>query len=189
MTKKELRKIYLKKRTELSREQCLENSMLLASTFFSEYQPGDYKSIHIYLPILRKNEPDTFRIIETIQAKSPATKIMIPVTDHETNKLRNCLLTPETKLEENVWGIPEPLNPLFTDLEPELVIVPLLAFDRKGYRVGYGKGFYDRFLAGLTISPLKVGLSFFPAVEEISDTDQYDIPMNACMLMNEVIKF
>ena len=61
-------------------------------------------------------------------------------------------------------------------------MLPLLAFDKKGYRVGYGKGFYDRFLLNLKEDALKVGLSLFEVEDDlISDINSYDIPMDICV--------
>jgi 5-formyltetrahydrofolate cyclo-ligase len=68
-----------------------------------------------------------------------------------------------------------------------MVLVPLLAFDRQGFRVGYGKGFYDRFLQNL--STLKIGLSFFDADEDIDDVHAYDIQLDQCITPNKIVTF
>jgi len=86
----------------------------------------------------------------------------------------------QTLIEQNSWGIPEPLGGVRVDeQEIDLVFVPLLVFDEMGYRVGYGKGYYDRFLSKCRSDIQKVGLSFFEPIAQISDRDAYDIPLTA----------
>ncbi|MDY6994028.1 MAG: 5-formyltetrahydrofolate cyclo-ligase, partial [Pseudomonadota bacterium] len=70
-----------------------------------------------------------------------------------------------------------------------LVLCPLLAFDKKGFRVGYGKGFYDRFFQKCQPNAIKVGLSFEEAVEHIEDINQYDIPLNYCVTPKKLYVF
>ena len=87
----------------------------------------------------------------------------------------------------NEYHIPEPVNGNeFLD-KPDLVIIPLLAFDKKGYRVGYGKGFYDRFLQNITTQ--KIGLSLFDTTEEIIDVHLNDIRLDKCITPNGIIDF
>jgi len=61
------------------------------------------------------------------------------------------------------------------------VFVPLVVFDRKGNRAGYGKGYYDRFLMTCRPDCLKIGFSYFEPVELLEDKNQYDIPLNMCI--------
>lgn len=70
-----------------------------------------------------------------------------------------------------------------------MVLIPLLAFDKKGYRVGYGKGFYDRFLADCRPDVVKVGLSVFEPIDEIADLNEFDIKMDFCITPNRVWQF
>ena len=73
--------------------------------------------------------------------------------------------------------------------EIDLVLVPLLAFDKNGYRVGYGKGYYDKFLSNCRPDVIKIGLSFFDAVDEIEDIDDYDLPLNFCVTPQRLYDF
>lgn len=70
-----------------------------------------------------------------------------------------------------------------------MVLIPLLAFDKNGYRVGYGKGFYDRFLAECRPDVVKVGLSVFEPIDEITDLNEFDIKMDFCITPNRVWQF
>ena len=73
--------------------------------------------------------------------------------------------------------------------EIDLVFVPLLAFDKKGFRVGYGKGFYDKWLAGCRPDCIKVGFSYFEPVESIDDRHEFDVPLNLCITPHNVYVF
>ncbi|HEX8461529.1 MAG TPA: 5-formyltetrahydrofolate cyclo-ligase, partial [Segetibacter sp.] len=73
--------------------------------------------------------------------------------------------------------------------EIDLVFVPLLAYDKRGYRVGYGKGFYDRYLSLCKPEVLKVGFSYFGPEESIDDTHQFDVPLNYCITPDNIYEF
>ena len=68
-------------------------------------------------------------------------------------------------------------------------MIPLLAFDKKGFRVGFGKGYYDKFLARCKPNVIKAGLSFFDPVDEINDISGFDIPLNFCITPKEIFSF
>ena len=89
-----------------------------------------------------------------------------------------------TTFMPNRWGIDEPdpisSQPLATQLI-DAVLVPLLAFDKQGYRVGYGGGYYDRFLAGCRPDTMRIGVSFFEPIAAISDVNEWDIPLDLCL--------
>jgi 5-formyltetrahydrofolate cyclo-ligase len=70
-----------------------------------------------------------------------------------------------------------------------MVLIPLLAFDQTGQRVGYGKGYYDRFLANCRPDCIKTGLSFFPAEDKITDTNTFDIAMDFCITPDKIYEF
>ena len=81
----------------------------------------------------------------------------------EENQLSHILLTDATLIRPNALGIPEPVGGLEVPIENvEVVFVPLLAYDKKGNRIGYGKGYYDRFLSTCPTRCIKIGLSFSP---------------------------
>ncbi len=70
-----------------------------------------------------------------------------------------------------------------------MVFVPLLAFDEKGHRVGYGKGFYDKFLSECKPEVLKIGLSFFESETLISDVLTTDIQLDLCVTPSKIYNF
>jgi len=71
----------------------------------------------------------------------------------------------------------------------DMVITPLLAFDDKGYRVGFGKGFYDRFFASLNKEVKRIGISLFESCENIEDINEHDIPLTHCVTPNKTYSF
>ena len=100
------------------------------------------------------------------------------------------LLTDTTKNKKNDYNIPEPVDGIEVPSNKiEVVFIPLLAFDKQGNRVGYGKGFYDQFLAECHPNTIKIGLSFFEPEALISDVNSADVQLNYCVTPNKIIEF
>jgi len=184
--KSEIRKQALKARLEISDEdyQSLNNGLLnqfISLDFIS------IKTLHIFLPIVEKKEPNTFLLIEWLAENHPEIKIIVPKADFETALMTNHEYLGIDDLQKNLYNILEPQKGILHDGEVDMILVPLLAFDNQGYRVGYGKGFYDRFLENLNAQ--KIGLSLSPAVEKIDDVNEYDIRLDYCITPTKTIKF
>ncbi len=198
MTKSALRQQFLAQRRALSAEEVTHRSLAIAEFFWASNSrrvgltlPAQ-GILHTFLPIVRQNEVDTWLIIYRIWQDFPAIQVAVSVTNTMTNRLDHYALTPQTPLIENRWSIPEPQQDNRTAIDSEqidLVLVPLLAFDRQGHRVGYGKGYYDRFLAECRPDCLKIGLSLFEPVERIADTELTDVRLNVCLTPNQVYFF
>lgn len=186
MKKAELRKLAMNQRKSLSPLVASELSLQLLS-HFSELDFSGVKTIHIFLPIAEKNEPDTFLFIDWLESNYPNIKIIVPKADFETALMSNYVYSGREDLQKNLYNILEPQKAELHDGEVEMVIIPLLAFDKRGYRVGYGKGFYDRFLKGLTT--LKVGISFFEPSNNIEDVNEHDICLDLCLTPHRVYDF
>jgi 5-formyltetrahydrofolate cyclo-ligase len=178
MRKAEIRKIELARRKALSVEQVEEMSGKLLDQFVKLDFSG-MKSVHVFLPIEEKREPDTFLFVAWLAENHPAIKIIVPKADFETALMSHHIYEGKEDLQKNMYHILEPQKSGIYQGEISLVIVPLLGFDLKGYRVGYGKGFYDRFLTG--IETRKIGLSFFEPVDVIEDVHEQDIRLDACI--------
>jgi 5-formyltetrahydrofolate cyclo-ligase len=189
MNKTELRKYALQKREQLSemeREEML--SKLLAH--FSEFDFSSIKIVHIYLPIKRKHEIDTFKLIDFLRAHKPSLIIVVPRSNFKILEMENVVYDEYTILEENKYGIYEPINgELIADEKIDMVICPLLAFDKRGYRVGYGKGFYDRFLSKCRGDVVKIGLSYFDPEEKIEDINDADVSLDYVISSSRIWKF
>lgn len=186
MLKAALRKLALVQRNALtSTELALANKKLLEG--FKTLDFGKIKSVHIFLPIVHQKEPDTFLLIDWLKENHPEITIVVPKADFSVNQMSNFIYLDRTDLLNNHYQIPEPQQAKPFVGTPDMVLVPLLAFDVKGYRVGYGKGFYDRFLQDITTQ--KVGLSFFEATEKIIDVHLNDIQLDKCITPNGIIDF
>jgi len=186
MLKFEIRKQALKDRLTISEAeyQSLNNGLL---NQFVALDLSTVKTIHIFLPITEKREPNTFLLIEWLAENHPEIKIIVPKADFETALMSHHEYLGVHDLKKNLYNILEPQKGNVHDGEIDLVLVPLLAFDKKGYRVGYGKGFYDRFLKN--INAQKIGLSLHPAIDQIDDVDQHDIRLDFCITPTETTKF
>ncbi|ADB41329.1 5-formyltetrahydrofolate cyclo-ligase [Spirosoma linguale] len=188
MTKSALRQAFLAQRKALTPDEVACRSELIAGHFFAYMEKNDLVDastiIHTFLPIKRRNEVNTWAIIEPIWLSFPHIHISVPVTDEYNQQLLNYTIFPGTPLVTNRLGIPEPAvgSRYETELEQiSVVLVPLLAFDKQGHRVGYGGGYYDRFLAGCRPDCLKIGLSLFEAVDEITDIEPTDVKLDFCI--------
>ena len=84
--------------------------------------------------------------------------------------------------EANAWNIPEPVDTEVAGAELlDLVIIPMLAFDKKGNRVGYGKGYFDRYLKQCREDCIKIGFSYFDPVDSVDDASDFDVPLDLCI--------
>ena len=116
--------------------------------------------------------------------------ILISKSDFETGNMTHFLLTDSTLIKKNDYNIPEPIDGIeISNDKIEVVFIPLLAFDTKGNRVGYGKGFYDRFLTNCKPEAMKIGLSFFDPEDEISDVFESDVRLDYCVTPNKNYTF
>ncbi len=182
MTKTELRKTYLARQKALSSTERAEKSSVIALHFFECVDLSKIKILHCFIPIEKFNEVDTLIILRALRENSPKTRIAVPRINFETRELESLICTYETKLIENAWEIREPAGgELVEPEEIDMVLVPGLAFDQVGHRVGYGKGFYDRFLKTCRNDCVKIGFSYFDPVEEIADVHEGDTALSACI--------
>ena len=156
-------------------------------TQFSRLNFNGVKVLHIFLPIQEKNEPDTFLLIEWLREQHPDIKIIVPKSDFSTFLMTHHVLGDHKELQKNAFNILEPQQGEEHKGDIDMVILPLLAFDSRGYRAGYGKGFYDRFLQGM--DTLKVGLSFFEVSEDIEDVNEHDLKLDLCITPGKLYDF
>ena len=191
MIKSQLRKYYLSKRKAISAEEIVIKSQQITDLFFQKFDLLKVENIHIFLPIIKHNEINTWLIIRRLQQESPKMAILIPKIIPENFEIENFLFD-EKKLIVNPWGILEPSGENQDKIEPEkidLVIIPLLIFDKNGNRVGYGKGFYDRFLQQCNPKTLKIGMCLEEPIEMIEDVNEFDIKMDFCITPIKIYKF
>jgi 5-formyltetrahydrofolate cyclo-ligase len=189
MTKQVLRKQFLQQRLALS----LQEKHQLTAMMLEQFSGKIFPSIKIalgYLAIEEKNELSSHFFEEMLEINNPDLQVCYPAANAETLSMTVFAADDDLEIGTGPYNIPQPIsgNIILPEMI-DLIFVPLLAFDKKGFRVGYGKGYYDRFITRCKPTILTVGLSFFDAVETISDTNQFDIPLTHCITPNQVYVF
>lgn len=187
MNKKELRKKYKELRQQLSDDTRVDMSLAIANRML-QLEVWDKTYYHLFLTIEEQKEVDTEFILQLLAGKDK--EIVVSKSDFDTFEMTHFLLTDNTKFRTNAYNIPEPVTGLEVPVSKiDVVFVPLLAFDVKGNRVGYGKGFYDKFLSKCAAEVIKIGLSFFEAEAEISDANESDIRLDFCVTPDRIYTF
>jgi 5-formyltetrahydrofolate cyclo-ligase len=190
MLKAEARKVFLARRKQLLEGQYYSFNQQLYHLFFTQVDLSFVKTMHIYLPIEKNHEPDTWQIIDRIRREHAHIRLCVPKVNGITNQLDNFYFEGLHQLQLNAWGIPEPQQGVpVPSKKIDMVIVPLLAFDERGNRVGYGKGFYDKFLAQCRPNCRRLGLSFFEPVDAIDDVDVSDVALTHCLTPARLVRF
>ncbi|SFA89668.1 5-formyltetrahydrofolate cyclo-ligase [Algoriphagus aquimarinus] len=188
LDKPQLRTFYRELRAALSDEDLERKSLAITDNvivFLSDRK--ELTQFHLFFPIPKQREINTYPIKEYLEKRGDA--VYTSRVELDSLSLQTLLLKPNTKFQYDAWGIPVPEEfELVTNESIQIVFVPLLAFDQKGNRIGFGKGYYDVFLASLDPSVLKVGLSFFSAELSISP-ELHDIPLDYCITPENIITF
>ncbi|MGV3460805.1 MAG: 5-formyltetrahydrofolate cyclo-ligase [Flavobacterium sp.] len=187
MTKKDLRTKYKDLRQQLSQNKIEDKSLLIANKLL-ELPIWDKKYYHLFLTLEEQKEIHTDFVLNILGGKDK--EVIVSRSDFETMTMVHYLLTDSTRLVKSVYGIPEPVEGI--EVPPhkiDVVFVPLLAFDEHGHRVGYGKGFYDRFLNECRDDVIAVGLSFFEAESEAIEASETDVPLDYCVTPLQVYSF
>ena len=189
MNKAEARAHFINLRKSLSETQ-LEEADLAILAHFKTLSFSGIKHLHIFLPIADKNEVNTQLIANWLREKHPAIRLVLSKSDIKQQTLQHFIWDEQTTLQTNQWGITEPTDGLrVEEKELDMILIPLLAYDMQGNRVGYGKGFYDRFLAKCKPSVQKVGLSYFEPLDIIAGADSFDVKLNACINPEKIWRF
>lgn len=179
MNKKELRAKYKTLRQELSPDEIEDKSLAIANRML-QLDIWEKTYFHLFLTIEEQKEVETEFILQILAGYDK--EIVVAKTNFETLEMTNYLLTDNTKFQKNEYNIYEPVDGIEVPIAKiEVVFVPLLAYDKKGNRVGYGKGFYDKFLSACNEDVIKIGLSFFEPEETIDDVFESDIRLDYCI--------
>jgi 5-formyltetrahydrofolate cyclo-ligase len=194
MNKKDLRKKYKELREQLSVDEIEAKSMAIANrllqldTIPNGRQVWEQTYFHLFLSIEEQKEVDTEFILQILAGKDK--EIVVAKSNFKTLEMTHYLLTDNTKFQKNEYNIYEPVDGLEVPVSKiDVVFVPLLAYDKKGNRVGYGKGFYDKFLSKCREDIIKIGLSFFEPEDAIAAVSETDIRLDYCVTPMTVYNF
>jgi 5-formyltetrahydrofolate cyclo-ligase len=190
MTKAELRQLYLEKRRQMLPAEVDAASRAVADRFFDEIDLSAVSNLHTFIRSARANELDTSNIYLRIWRDLPKIATYAPRVDTSSPEMESVRFHSSTELVESRWGIREPMGD--DTAEPEsfdLVILPLLAFDESGHRVGYGKGYYDRFLSKCRLDCQRVGVCAFPPEQRIDNVGWHDLKLNTCITPMHTYRF
>lgn len=187
MDKVVARKLGKAVRAGLSPEEKLARDERIVARAKAELEWTRYRRAHVFLPIKRLGEIDTWPLVAWMWREWPEIEVYAPKLSGGVAQVK---IGPETQFEVNTGGIPEPIEgAVLGGQDLDLVLTPLLAFDARGGRVGYGGGFYDRFLASQPRA-LRVGLAYEDClVTEGIMTEGYDIRLHALLTEQKMWRF
>lgn len=172
MDKTALRRQIREKKRAMTEREIWTASEKLTELFLSSEQYQQAKSIYGYLPY--NQEVRTIPILE--QALADGKRVAVPKV--YGNEMRFIYLSDLSAVEKGYSGIPEPVadEPVADD-PAALVLMPGLAFDKAGHRIGYGGGFYDKFLSQEPTHPT-VALCYDFQMLPVIETEEFDIPVD-----------
>ncbi|WP_027376593.1 5-formyltetrahydrofolate cyclo-ligase [Kaistella palustris] len=186
MKKSELRKRYTAKKNSLSHDEVFAMSKIIFTNFLSFFPLKKNQKIHCFLSISGKNEVETGLFLQAFF--DIGIRVFVPKIVN--GKLVSVEIKRKTPLIKNSWGIPEPESNTDSGIQDfDYVITPLLYCDAKGNRVGYGKGFYDRFFSGLSDGVKRIGVGLFDPAEKVTDVSEHDIPLHYLVTPTAVLSF
>jgi len=190
MTKQELRRRSIEARGSLSPADVERRSRDIAEQFFDNFNLSEVRNIHVFITIEKLKEVDTSFVIQKLRRDFPLARTIAPRVDKASGDIEHVAFDDATQFSVSTWGISEPAHSdIVAPEQIDIVLVPGLAFDKAGHRVGYGKGFYDRFLCRTRPDCLKVGLSFFQPVDRIDDVHTGDVSLDHCVTPDRVYNF
>lgn len=185
-----LRKLYLERQKSLADDERAEKSRLIAARFFEHFDLTRVNFLHVFLSIEKNREVETAFIYQRLWTDFLHLATVVSRVDFQTMTLENRRFSNQTKLVKNRWHILEPAESELIEIEKlDVCLIPLLCFDERGFRVGYGKGFYDKFLSECRKDCLKIGLSYFAPISEIADAQSYDVKLDFCITPGRIFSW
>ncbi|NND61999.1 MAG: 5-formyltetrahydrofolate cyclo-ligase [Flavobacteriaceae bacterium] len=186
MNKADFRRKYKELRATLTEEEVDDMSMAIANQSLA-LPIWDQTYYHLFLTISEKKEVNTEFLLHILLGRDKS--VVVSKSDFNTHKMQHILLQENTELKISSYGIPEPISGIdISEKTLDVVFVPLLAFDKKGHRIGYGKGFYDRFLKSCKKEAIFVGLSFFEAEDKLPN-EETDVRLDYCISPSKLYEF
>ncbi|MBO9203646.1 MULTISPECIES: 5-formyltetrahydrofolate cyclo-ligase [Niastella] len=189
MIKNTVRKEFLQRRMNLLEEELKQQTALIASNFRKLVLPP-VNYLLSYHPMISRHEFDVSVCEEILKEQNLIMRVGWPKVHVDLLDMEAVLVEKDGLFIKNKFNILEPIGGVvITPQKLDVIFVPLVAFTKHGYRVGYGKGYYDRFLSQCRPDAIKIGFSFFDAVEYIEDIDEFDVPLNFCITPHRIYEF
>ena len=185
LSKIEAREKYKNLRKHITESEILDMSVDIANNLL-KFNIWELKTFHLFMTIVENKEVDTKPIFDLLIGKEK--EIIVPKINTNSNTLDSYIFDEKTVFNMSNFRIPEPKNGILFKGKIDVVILPLLAYDLNGNRIGYGKGFYDNFLSNLKSEPLKIGISYFSPVKSL-ECNNHDINLDYCITPNEIFSF
>jgi len=184
--KNQLRKIILQRRDNLKPEERLSLSKQIWTSLFT--LPEFLKAKHIMIYLNFGSEVETIPFIDDLFSQNK--NVYAPVTNTKNKSLTIYpIIKDKTKLFKGSYGIPEPekVNGPINPSQIDLIIVPGVVFDFDCQRIGYGTGYYDRFLQSVSPSATILGIAYDLQLVKKIKTDKHDLPMDLVVTEKRII--
>lgn len=181
MIKDKLREEMRAKRRALTADEVKLSSEKIRNSLFTLDCVKNAKTVCTFLSAFK--EPDTIEIVKQLWEKK--CRVIVPISDTETNTLSLSFIDSMADLKKGAYGILEPSVVKTADENAiDVILVPGLAFDRSGARMGFGKGYYDRLLE--MSSAVKIGLCYDFQLFDSIPTESHDVPMDFIVTEKEI---
>lgn len=182
--KNALRRELLKKREAIGETSFLKKSEQICQQLQQRAEFLQAQTIHCYVSMNDRREVNTHGLIKTML--KAGKHVVVPVTDFDTTRMNHILLKGFDQLKKNKWDVLEPYDgrPVPVN-ELELVVVPMVGGDHQKNRIGYGKGFYDRFLSQVQCP--KIGLLFEECLLYEIPVEPFDVSLSTLITEERVI--
>ena len=185
--KAQIRRGVLHNRRMLVSEVFSKRNMVVISSAAQFISQKGARCVHCFLPITRNKEVNTWPLIALLSKAK--TQVVISATDFERQTMSHFVYTRDLLFEDDQFGIPTPIDGTPANLdEIDLVLIPMLAADKLGNRIGYGKGYYDRLLTEMAPGVLKVGLTLGPLFDQFDFAEAHDIRLDYCITPQQTLK-
>ena len=183
--KRDLRQLFRNKRSKLSAQELSEASIQIFEQIRTD-KLIEGNLIMLYMSSQNHQELPT----DTLFSLSDHHRVCVPKVINKNGVMEAVMWDKNMPVNTNKWGIKEPLSEAYISPENiDTVVVPLLCFDTAGHRVGFGKGYYDRFLERCSKEVKTVGLSYFEPVDNITDVETTDVPLDIVITPKNIYRF
>lgn len=183
-TKQQIREKLLKRRSDLGREEYQTKSDQIIQNLGKLPEFKKASTIHCYVSMNERNEVNTHSLIKDLVNSDK--RLAVSVTNFEEGTLSHRYLEKFEDLQQNKWGVLEPVEGKEAEVrELDLIIVPMVGGDEDKNRIGYGKGFYDRFLQKADC--VTIGLLFDCCLVESIPVESFDVALQKCITETKII--